>query len=247
MGTQEPGRRKTWELGQREREALWRKRVGAWRQSASSQAAYCRQQALAPADFSWWKHELARRDGLAAASPAQPGSGSLRSSCRCGSRPKTRRAPALWNCATGGVCRSSAAPIRAGWLRWLRRWRTARRADAFSGGDDFSLRSGHRHAAQFRQAGRDDSLNTGAGSHERPSVRVLQSAAGPRQDSVLGSQRFLPVLQTFGGGLVLSAAGLRWRAADRGCGTDADSGRHRSGRGEKTAALFAAQNVIFEP
>ena len=77
MGTQEPGRRKTWELGQREREALWRKRVGAWRQSASSQAAYCRQQALAPADFSWWKHELARRDGLAAASPAQPGSGSL--------------------------------------------------------------------------------------------------------------------------------------------------------------------------
>jgi len=51
-----------------------------------------------------------------------------------------------------------------GWLRWLRRWRTARRADAFSGGDDFSLRSGHRHAAQFRQAGRDDSAGGKAAS-----------------------------------------------------------------------------------
>jgi len=77
METQELGRQKTWELQRQEREALWRKRVGAWRQSASSQAAYCRQQGLAPADFSWWKHELARRDGLAAASPAQPGSESL--------------------------------------------------------------------------------------------------------------------------------------------------------------------------
>ena len=77
MGTQEPGRQKTWELRQQERETLWRKRVGSWSRSGLSQAAFCRQQALAPADFSWWKHELARRDGLAAASPVQPGSESL--------------------------------------------------------------------------------------------------------------------------------------------------------------------------
>ena len=66
--------KQTWELRQQERETLWRKRVGAWSRSGLSQAAYCRQQGLAPADFSWWKHELARRDGLAAASPAQPSS-----------------------------------------------------------------------------------------------------------------------------------------------------------------------------
>ena len=74
MGRREPERQKSWELRQRERETLWRRRVGSWRRSGLSQAAYCRQQALAPADFSWWKHELARRDGLAAVSPVQPGS-----------------------------------------------------------------------------------------------------------------------------------------------------------------------------
>ena len=53
-------------------QARWR--VGAWRQSGLSQAAYCRQHRLGPADFSWGKHELVRRDGLSAASPAQPSS-----------------------------------------------------------------------------------------------------------------------------------------------------------------------------
>jgi len=77
MGTQESGRQKTWELRQQERETLWRKRVGSWSRSGLSQAAFCRQQGLAPADFSWWKHELARRDGLSAASAVQPGSESL--------------------------------------------------------------------------------------------------------------------------------------------------------------------------
>ena len=77
MGTQGSEQQKTWELRQRERETQWRKRVGAWRQSGSSQAAFCRQQGLAPADFSWWKHELARRDGRAAASAVQPGCESL--------------------------------------------------------------------------------------------------------------------------------------------------------------------------
>jgi len=57
-------------LRRREREAQWRKRVGAWRQSGLSQSAFCRREALAPADFSWWKHELARRDGLSSADRA---------------------------------------------------------------------------------------------------------------------------------------------------------------------------------
>ncbi len=77
MGKQDLKKQATWELRQREREALWRKRVGAWSQSGLSQAAYCRQEALEPADFSWWKHELARRDGLAAASPVRPKSEGL--------------------------------------------------------------------------------------------------------------------------------------------------------------------------
>lgn len=48
------------------REARWRKHLGTWRASGVSQAAYCRQHGLAPADFSWWKHELVRRDNRAA-------------------------------------------------------------------------------------------------------------------------------------------------------------------------------------
>jgi hypothetical protein len=52
-----------WEARQRERETRWRRHVDAWRASGTSQAAYCRKQGLTPAQFSWWKHELARRAG----------------------------------------------------------------------------------------------------------------------------------------------------------------------------------------
>jgi len=45
------------------REQSWRGHLGGWSRSGLSQAAYCRRHGLAPADFSWWKHELARRDG----------------------------------------------------------------------------------------------------------------------------------------------------------------------------------------
>jgi len=48
---------------QQERERRWRGHVRSWRASGVSQAEYCRQAKLAPADFSWWKHELQRRDG----------------------------------------------------------------------------------------------------------------------------------------------------------------------------------------
>ncbi len=67
-------RRKTgqteWEARQREREQRWRKHLEAWQRSAWSQAAYCRRHGLTPADFSWWKHELARRDQAAQSAPA---------------------------------------------------------------------------------------------------------------------------------------------------------------------------------
>ena len=76
MGGHGVGRRKSrelgqtaWELRQVAREDLWRARVAAWRLSGLSQAAFCRQQDLAPTDFSWWKHELARRDGRRALTP----------------------------------------------------------------------------------------------------------------------------------------------------------------------------------
>lgn len=45
-----------------DREQQWRNRVAAWQASGQTQAAYCREQKWAPADLSWWKHELARRD-----------------------------------------------------------------------------------------------------------------------------------------------------------------------------------------
>ena len=51
-----------WELRQKEREGRWRKRLEGWRGSGLSQAEYCRQHGLSPVDFSWWKHELLRRD-----------------------------------------------------------------------------------------------------------------------------------------------------------------------------------------
>jgi len=51
-----------WEQRQGEREVCWRAHMQAWRDGGGSQAEYCRRQGLAPADFSWWKHELARRD-----------------------------------------------------------------------------------------------------------------------------------------------------------------------------------------
>jgi len=66
-------RQKAWEVRQRERESQWRKHLAAWQASGLSQAGYCRQVGLAPADFSWWKHELARRDGRRAADRTRQG------------------------------------------------------------------------------------------------------------------------------------------------------------------------------
>lgn len=54
-----------WEVRQQEREAKWRGHLSSWQSSGLSQAEYCRRKNLTPADFSWWKHELARRDGRA--------------------------------------------------------------------------------------------------------------------------------------------------------------------------------------
>ena len=50
-----------------ERERRWREHLAAWQRSGLNQAEYCRRRVLKPADFSWWKQELARRDqrGLA--------------------------------------------------------------------------------------------------------------------------------------------------------------------------------------
>ena len=49
-------------VGRQRREPHWRERVAAWRASGLTQAAFCREHGLAPAELSWWKHELARRD-----------------------------------------------------------------------------------------------------------------------------------------------------------------------------------------
>ena len=49
-------------VGRQAREPQWRERVAAWRASGQTQAAYCREHGLTPAELSWWKHELARRD-----------------------------------------------------------------------------------------------------------------------------------------------------------------------------------------
>lgn len=49
-------------MRRQDRERQWRDRVSAWKASGQTQAAYCREQKWAPADLSWWKHELARRD-----------------------------------------------------------------------------------------------------------------------------------------------------------------------------------------
>jgi hypothetical protein len=56
------GRAGAWRAGRREREAGWRRHLAAWRGSGLTQAEYARRHSLKPADFSWWKHELARRD-----------------------------------------------------------------------------------------------------------------------------------------------------------------------------------------
>jgi hypothetical protein len=55
------GPQTAWETRLRECETRWRRHVEAWRACGTSQAAYCRQQKLTQAQFSWWKYELARR------------------------------------------------------------------------------------------------------------------------------------------------------------------------------------------
>ena len=49
-------------MRRQDREQQWRDRVAAWKASGLTQAAYCREQQWAPAELSWWKHELARRE-----------------------------------------------------------------------------------------------------------------------------------------------------------------------------------------
>jgi len=66
------GGQAAWEERQREREACWRAHVKAWQVRGGTQAAYCRDHGLAPADFSWWKHELARRDGQRTSAAERP-------------------------------------------------------------------------------------------------------------------------------------------------------------------------------
>lgn len=61
----EAERKATREEAYREREQRWRRHRTAWRRSGTTQAEYCRKQGLAPADFAWWKSELARRDAVA--------------------------------------------------------------------------------------------------------------------------------------------------------------------------------------
>ena len=53
-----------------ERERQWRGQLATWQRSGLSQAAYCRQQGLTQADFSWWKGEIGRRDRSKTTTPA---------------------------------------------------------------------------------------------------------------------------------------------------------------------------------
>jgi hypothetical protein len=92
-----------WKDRQREREQRWRRHLAAWRQRGTTQAEYCRAHGLAPADFSWWKHELARRDAVA----------------RCGSTP---RAPASF-VPVQVVARNAESPVCEVVLRNGRRLR----------------------------------------------------------------------------------------------------------------------------
>lgn len=62
-----------WEVRQAEREKRWRGHLAAWRKDGTTQAEYCRAHGLTPADFSWWKHELARRDAVAKRSTQKAG------------------------------------------------------------------------------------------------------------------------------------------------------------------------------
>jgi len=75
------GGARAWLERKRQREELWRGHLAQWRVSGLTQAAYCRREKLMPADFSWWKYELARRDGTL----------SSRAAIRRGQRERVRR------------------------------------------------------------------------------------------------------------------------------------------------------------
>jgi hypothetical protein len=94
-------RQAAWEARQREREARWRGHVQAWQGSGDSQAAYCRQHGLTPAEFSWWKHELARRDGQ-------------RRTTKAGDARSTARTPAAWagRERVGAVAQAPFVPLQ---------------------------------------------------------------------------------------------------------------------------------------
>lgn len=64
--------------GKGSREAYWRKHVQAWERSGQSVRGYCRSRGLSEAAFHFWKRELKRRDGSAAAKADRPAFAEMR-------------------------------------------------------------------------------------------------------------------------------------------------------------------------
>lgn len=46
----------------RPRESYWRHLTARWERSGLSAVEFCRRRSLSPGTFSWWRHELRRRD-----------------------------------------------------------------------------------------------------------------------------------------------------------------------------------------
>ena len=105
-------------VGRQAREPQWRERVAAWRASGLTQAAYCREHGLAPAELSWWKHELARRDQALKTENAQA--------------PKSKKAKRVFI-----PVRISPSPAREGFELVLRGGQTIRMGASF---DEAGLR-----------------------------------------------------------------------------------------------------------
>jgi hypothetical protein len=102
-----------------DRELHWRNHVAAWRTSGLTQAAYSREHGLAPADLSWWKHDLARRDlkrkaerAPASRIPRQSGPSEPLSQCEFQRRRQPRTASRL-SCAEARRSAWEQASMRA--------------------------------------------------------------------------------------------------------------------------------------
>lgn len=50
----------------RPREPYWRELTARWERSGLTRAEFCRRESVSPGTFSWWRHELKRRDAEAA-------------------------------------------------------------------------------------------------------------------------------------------------------------------------------------